>query len=246
MGRSFSRQPIAARARLVIVAPPLEDKPIRSYVLRSGRITNAQQRAIDEHWPKWGLDPSNGTLSPEKVFERASETVLEIGFGMGESLIQLASQEPDINFIGVEVHSAGVGRLLREIVSRDLKNIRIFWHDAVEVIEKCIPFASISAANIFFPDPWHKKKHNKRRLIKPQFIGSINKILYKGGRLHLATDCWHYAEQMMEVMSTSQNWENVYGANNFANPSHGRPETKFELRGVRLGHKIWDLVFIRV
>ena len=225
--------------------PREENKPIRSYVLRSGRITAAQQRAIDEHWPKWGLDPIAGPLSLQKVFGRNSETILEIGFGMGGSLIQSAIQMPNVNFIGVEVHAPGVGKLLNEIAGRDLKNVRIFWHDAVEVVERCIPVASISAANIFFPDPWNKKKHHKRRLIKPDFVKSINKVLCKGGRLHLSTDCWNYAEQMMEIMSTSKNWKNSYGVNSFANSGHGRPETKFELRGKRLGHQIWDLIFIR-
>ena len=222
-----------------------ENKPIRSYVLRSGRITAAQKRAIDEYWPKWGLDPLSDLLNPQIVFSRKSKTILEIGFGMGESLIQSAIQMPNVNFIGVEVHAAGIGKILNEIANRDLKNVRIFWHDAVEVVEKCLPCESISAVNIFFPDPWHKKKHNKRRLIKAEFVNSINKILCEGGRLHLSTDCSNYAEQMMEVMSASKNWRNLYGANTFASADHGRPETKFELRGRRLGHKIWDLVFIQ-
>mgnify|MGYP001174821444 FL=1 len=222
-----------------------ESKPIRSYVLRSGRITAAQKRAIDEYWPKWGLDPLSGPLNPQKVFKRNSKTILEIGFGMGESLIQSAIQMPDVNFIGVEVHAAGIGKILNEIANRKLKNVRIFWHDAVEVVEKCFPFESISAVHIFFPDPWHKKKHNKRRLIKAEFVNSINRIVCHGGRLHLATDCINYAEQMMDVMSASQNWSNLYGVKTFANADHGRPQTKFELRGRRLGHKIWDLVFIQ-
>ena len=222
-----------------------ENKPIRSYVLRSGRITAAQKRAIEKYWPKWGLDPSSDSLNPQIMFGRNSKIILEIGFGMGESIIQSAIQMPNVNFIGVEVHAAGIGKILNEIANRDLKNVRIFWHDAVEIVEKCLPFESISAVNIFFPDPWHKKKHNKRRLIKAEFVNSINKILCKGGRVHLSTDCSNYAEQMMEVMSASQNWRNPYGANKFANADHGRPETKFELRGRRLGNKIWDLVFIQ-
>ena len=145
---------------------PEERKPIRSYVLRSGRITAAQKRAIDEYWPKWGLDPLLGPLNPQMVFKRNSKTILEIGFGMGESLIQSAIQMPNVNFIGVEVHAAGIGKILNEIANRNLKNVRIFWHDAVEIVEKCFPFESISEVNIFFPDPWHKKNITSDVLLK--------------------------------------------------------------------------------
>ena len=223
----------------------MQNKSIRSFVLRSGRTTKAQKRAIDTHWSKWGLDPMDGQLSLQSTFGRDSETILEIGFGMGDSLIQSAEGMDGKNFIGVEVYSPGVGRLLHNLAKKDLKNVRVFWHDAVEVVEVSIPPASMSGINIFFPDPWHKKKHHKRRLINLKFVGLVNSRLRVGGKLHLSTDSYNYAEQMMQVLSVSPNLINLYGERTFAAVDHGRPETKFELRGRRLGHKVWDLVFVR-
>ncbi len=181
-----------------------EDKrvrPVRSFVLRSGRITKAQEKALNEYWPIWGLEASDRPLSPKKIFGRDAETILEIGFGMGDSLIQLASDRPDINFIGVEVHQPGIGKLLNAVAKQGLKNIRVFWHDALEVVENCIPLNSMQGVNIFFPDPWHKKKHQKRRLVNAKFVDLINHRLCIGGKLHLATDCGDYDEQMMQVLT---------------------------------------------
>ena len=220
-------------------------RPVRSFVLRSGRITKAQEKALNDYWSIWGLEVTKEPLSFNTIFGRDSETILEIGFGMGDSLIQLASDKPDINFVGIEVHSPGIGKLLNAIAKRGLKNIRVVWHDALEVLEYCIPPHSIQGVNIFFPDPWHKKKHQKRRLVNTEFVDLISRRISIGGKIHLATDCSGYAEQMMNIFSGAEIWYNPYGAKNFASRNHGRPETKFELRGKGLGHNIWDLILIR-
>jgi tRNA (guanine-N7-)-methyltransferase len=221
-------------------------RPIRSYVLRTGRMTPGQQRAFDRHWAQWGLEYDSGPLDFDASFGRAGPRVLEIGFGMGQSLVEMAAAAPGSNFIGIEVHRPGVGRLLHTMAERQVDNIRVYCHDAVEVLRDCIAPASLDTVQIFFPDPWHKKKHHKRRLIQPPLVAQLVSRLKPGGTLHLATDWEHYAEQMMAVLSAEEGLRNSCAAGEFAPRPPQRPLTKFELRGERLGHGVWDLVFNRV
>ncbi len=220
-------------------------RPIRSFVLRSGRMTEAQQRAFDEHWRHWGLEYADGILNVDEVFGRSAPTVLEIGFGMGQSLASMAEAEPQTNFIGVEVHRAGVGKLLHSTQELTLENIRVYCHDAVAVLRDCIGESSLDTVQIFFPDPWHKKRHHKRRLIQPAFMDLVSSRLKLGGKLHVATDWEHYAEHIMEVLSACPSLENSCDPGHYAPRPAYRPLTKFEARGERLGHGVWDLIFYR-
>ncbi len=218
---------------------------IRSYVLRAGRMTQVQRQALEEHWQRWGLEYGGGELEYDAVFGRSGPLVLEIGFGMGQSLVATAQAKPETNFIGIEVHKPGVGKLLHSMEARGVDNIRIYCHDAVEMLRDCIPDASVDTVQIFFPDPWHKKRHNKRRLIQPVFVAQLVRKLKPGGMVHLATDWEDYAHQMMDVLGAVEGLSNSAGDGRFAPRPQYRPMTKFELRGERLGHGVWDLVFSR-
>ena len=218
---------------------------IRSYVLRTGRMTPGQERAFEENWARWGLEHSDGALDFDVCFGRPGPRVLEIGFGMGQSLVDMAAAAPEKNFVGIEVHKPGVGRLLHSMVDEDVHNIRVYCHDAVEVLRDCIADASLDTVQIFFPDPWHKKRHHKRRLIQPEFVAHLIPKLKRGGLIHLATDWENYAEQMMEVLTAAEGLRNVAGQGEFAPRPDDRPLTKFEARGERLGHGVWDLLFTR-
>jgi tRNA (guanine-N7-)-methyltransferase len=218
---------------------------IRSYVLRTGRMTPVQRRALEEHWQRWGLEYDGRELAYKAVFGRSGPVVLEIGFGMGQSLVAMAAERPETNFIGIEVHKPGVGKLLHCMEERGVDNIRIYCHDAVEVLRDCIPDASLDVVQIFFPDPWHKKRHNKRRLIQTAFVAQLISKLKPGGILHLATDWEDYARQMMDVLGAAEDLSNTSGDGQFAPRPQHRPLTKFEVRGERLGHGVWDLVFSR-
>lgn len=221
-------------------------RPIRSYVLRTGRTTPAQQRAFDEGWARWGLEYEAGVPDLDAVFGGPGRRVLEIGFGMGQSLVAMAEAAPGAGFIGIEVHTPGVGKLLHTMAERQVYNIRVYRHDAVEVLRDCIPDASLDTIQIFFPDPWHKKRHHKRRLIQPPFVHCLASRLKPGGILHLATDWEDYALQMMAVLSAEPGLVNACPPGEFAPRPDHRPLTKFELRGERLGHGVWDLVFQRI
>jgi len=221
-------------------------RPIRSYVLRMGRLTDGQQRAFDEYWPRFGLSHSDGPLDYAATFGREAPRVLEIGFGMGQSLVAMAAAAPATDFIGIEVHRPGVGKLLHSMEAEGVSNIRIYCHDAVEVLRDCIPPASLDTIQIFFPDPWHKKRHHKRRLIQPAFAEQLVAYLKPGGILHLATDWENYAGQMLEVLTATPGLENTAGRGNYAPKPESRPLTKFEQRGERLGHGVWDLLFRRM
>ena len=218
---------------------------IRSYVLRTGRMTPGQERAFEENWARWGLEHRDGVLDFDSCFGRPGPRVLEIGFGMGQSLVAMAAAAPETNFVGIEVHRPGVGRLLHSMVDAGVDNIRVYCHDAVEVLQDCIADASLDTVQIFFPDPWHKKRHHKRRLIQPEFIAHLTRKLKPGGVLHLATDWENYAGQMMEVLSAAEGLRNQAGPGEYAPRPDYRPLTKFEVRGERLGHGVWDLLFQR-
>ena len=224
---------------------PDKRRPIRSYVLRTGRMTPGQQRGFDENWQRCGLEHADGTLDIEAAFGRAGPTILEIGFGMGQSLIAMAQSAPASNFIGIEVHTPGVGKLLHSMQECDINNIRVYRHDAVEILRDCIADASLDTIQIFFPDPWHKKRHHKRRLIQPPLVEQLLTKLKSGGTLHLATDWENYAAQIMAVLSATPGLSNTCGIDEFAPRPEQRPLTKFERRGERLGHGVWDLIFVR-
>jgi tRNA (guanine-N7-)-methyltransferase len=221
------------------------NRPIRSYVLRAGRMTDAQQRAFDEGWERYGIDYDGSPLDIDAAFGRSGRRVLEIGFGMGQSLVEMAAADPGSNFIGVEVHRPGVGKLLHGMAEQGLDNIRVYCHDAVEVLSNCIAPRSLDTVQIFFPDPWHKKRHHKRRLIQPPFVELLTSRLKPGGVLHLATDWENYAEQMLEVLDASAGLENLAGPGQYSPRPDSRPLTKFERRGERLGHGVWDLLYTR-
>ncbi len=225
-----------------------EQKPmrrVRSFVLRAGRMTEGQQRGFEEAWPEMGLEKADGMIDPVQIFGREAPLVLEIGFGMGDSLLQMARQMPEKNYIGIEVHKPGVGRLLNNARNEGIGNIRVYCDDAVEVLAECIPDGSLDCLQLFFPDPWHKKRHHKRRIVQPEFVQAIRKKLRIGGQFHMATDWENYAEQMMEVMSASEGYRNAAGEGQYSPQPDFRPVTKFQNRGEKLGHGVWDLIFER-
>ena len=217
-------------------------RSVKTFVVRRGRMTAAQREALDVLWPLYGLDQEAGLMNGAAIFGRKGPLVLEIGFGMGTSLITMAAAEPGTDFIGVEVHPPGVGNILKELHARQLANLRIYQGDAKDVLAQCIPDGCLARIQIYFPDPWHKKRHFKRRLIQPDFVMELKSKLCPGGVIHLATDWEPYAEQMMDVLTRTPGLENAFGPGNWAR-GHERPPTKFELRGKRLGHGVWDLVF---
>jgi tRNA (guanine-N7-)-methyltransferase len=219
-------------------------RPVRSYVLRAGRMGSGQQRALAELGPRFVLPFQPQPLDTTAVFGRQAPVVLEIGFGMGDATAAIAAARPDADFIGIEVHEPGVGALLKLIGERGLPNLRIVRHDAVEVLQQMIAPASLAAVHVFFPDPWHKKRHHKRRLIQPPLVALIASRLAPGGVLHCATDWEPYAEQMLQVLSAEPLLVNT--AEGYAPRPDYRPLTKFEARGLRLGHGVRDLVFSRV
>lgn len=236
----------------IIASPtPSDSAPhrnIRSFVRRAGRTTAGQARAFDELGPKFLLPYSPQPLDAPQVFGRPAPLVLEIGFGMGEATAHIAALIPEKNFLCCEVHTPGVGALLKRIAAQNLENIRIVQHDAVEVMEHMLQPQSLDGVHIFFPDPWHKKKHNKRRLIQSPLISKLASRLKPGGYLHCATDWQPYAEQILDVLSAEPLLKNTATAIDatYAPKPHYRPLTKFENRGIKLGHGVWDLVFERV
>jgi tRNA (guanine-N7-)-methyltransferase len=227
-------------------APEQHRRSIRSFVIRGGRMTVGQQRAYDEHWPSKGLTIDQGMLDFAQVFGRNAPLVLEIGFGMGQSLVEMASFEPDKNFIGVEVHLPGVGALLKGMAEAGVDNIRVYNGDANLVLDQCVADASLERVQLFFPDPWHKARHHKRRLVQLPFVERIRSKLKFGGVFHMATDWENYAEHMMEIMTAAPGYENIAGSGQYSPRPDTRPVTKFEKRGERLGHGVWDLMFRRV
>ena len=220
--------------------PQTLQRKIRSFVKREGRMSKRQTSAINRLFPIYGIAFNEQPLNFETLFERQADTVLEIGFGMGDSLAQMASENPRLNYIGIEVHRPGVGSLLASIEENQIDNIRIINHDAVEVLQQAIPNQSLDAIQIFFPDPWPKKRHYKRRLIQAPFVELLAKKLKSNGRLHLATDWKNYAEWIKEIMSASPDFSKLPD-----DTPHQRPTTKFEKRGMDLGHGVWDMIYAR-
>lgn len=224
--------------------PEEHKRSIRSFVLRQGHMTVAQQRAIDTLWPRFGIDYCRQTVDLDACFDRSNPKVLEIGFGMGTATAEIAKHLPDTDFLAVDVHGPGVGNLLKLIEEGHLGNIRVMRHDAVEVVEDMLADASLDGIHIFFPDPWHKKRHNKRRLVQAPFVAKLLPKLKSGGYIHMATDWEEYAAQMLEVLGGFAELQNT--ADDYAPTPDYRPETKFEARGKRLGHGVWDLVFKKI
>jgi tRNA (guanine-N7-)-methyltransferase len=208
-------------------------RAIRSFVIREGRMTPGQKRALEEAWPDYGLEVSGGQLNFNQLFTAPAPIILEIGFGMGDSLFEMASGNPHINYIGVEVHRPGVGHLLYLAEEAKLENIKVFAEDSIDVLTRCIPEKSLDGIQIFFPDPWHKKKHHKRRLISEEFAVLLESRLKSGGVLHVATDWAHYAESIEEILA---NWTSTVVPN--------RAQTKYERRGLKLNHEVFDLAYL--
>ncbi|MFQ3206865.1 MAG: tRNA (guanine-N7-)-methyltransferase [Glaciecola sp.] len=221
---------------------------IKSFVKREGRLTNAQAKAIEENWPTKGLTIEQGMLNLDDVFGRTAPTVLEIGFGMGKSFVEMATAAPQNNFIGIEVHRPGIGACLADAEEAGVENVRVFEHDAVEVLAQSIADNSLHRLQLYFPDPWHKTRHHKRRIVQPDFVQNLRSKLAIGGTFHMATDWEPYAEHMMEVMTQAQGYENTSSeeTSGFVPRPDYRPITKFEVRGQKLGHGVWDLIFKRV
>jgi tRNA (guanine-N7-)-methyltransferase len=213
---------------------------VRSFVRREHRMTAGQARALTAHWATYGLKVELGYL------ELPGECILEIGFGMGRSLLAMAMQYPDKNFIGVEVHRPGIGALLLAAAKQQVTNIRVYNDDAINVIKQCIKNNTLTKIQIFFPDPWPKNRHRKRRLIQPDFIALLQQKLKPGGCLHLATDCRDYAEQMLRIIENNPNFSNCAGSGKYLSHSSGRVVTKFEQRGIEAGRGVWDLLFEKI
>lgn len=216
---------------------------IKSFVIRAGRMTGSQQKGWNDVFPKHGFSLTESQFDWEHSYAVNGPRVVEIGFGMGDSLLAMAEQNPTYRYLGLEVHKPGVGKLFAEVEKRGIENIKVFAEDAVRVLEVSIPPQTVDLIQIFFPDPWHKKRHHKRRLIQPDFVDLLLTRLAPAGRIHLATDWQPYAEHMMAVLENNQNVRNVAGAQQFIPRPELRPETKFERRGHRLGHGVWDLMF---
>jgi tRNA (guanine-N7-)-methyltransferase len=219
-------------------------RTIKSYVLRQGRLTRGQQQALEKLWPVYGIDFEAKQLDLDSLFKRSAPKTLEVGFGNGDSLFQQVLSNPNNDYIGIEVHRPGVGHLLHLAGDAGITNLRVINHDAVEVLQQQIPDHSLECVQLFFPDPWHKKRHHKRRIVKAEFIRLVCQKLKPGGLFHLATDWQDYAEHMLAEMEQADGFSNTAGKGNYAENT-GRPPTKFEHRGRRLGHGVWDLVFLK-
>ncbi len=217
-------------------------KPIRSFIARQGRKSSTYQQAIAELWPKSGLRLDEA-LDQSKVFGRVAPLTIEIGFGNGQSLLELAKKMPDQDFIGIEVYKKGIEQLLRGIEQQELRNVRVYCADAVEVLSNCVKDSTLHSVQLFFPDPWPKARHHKRRIVQSDFVNLLYTKLATGGSFHMATDWQNYAEQMLAVMTDAIGWENLAGHGNYAPRPETRILTKFERRGHRLGHGTWDIIF---
>ena len=226
------------------IKPEYRDKTIRSFVVRAGRMTKAQRSAFELGWDAYGLRLADGAIDLDAVFGRNNPKVVEIGFGMGGSLLEMVETQPDTDFIGIEVHPPGVGSLINAAQEKNISNLKVYLADATDVLNECFADGSLDRVQIYFPDPWHKKKHNKRRIIQPKFLQLIRKKLRIGGIVHMATDWQPYAEQMLELIVEADGFKNM--AQDYVPRPDFRPLTKFERRGERLGHGVWDLMAERL
>jgi len=218
-------------------------RSIKSYAIRSGRMTAGQLKAYESLWDQYGIEAGDLTLDFSEIFSTLAPVILEIGFGMGDSLIEMAARYPHNNYLGIEVHKPGVGRLLGNIAEQQLTNLRVIRHDAVEVLKKQIKDRSLHAIYLFFPDPWHKRKHHKRRIVTDEFIRLAGQKLEQNGYMHMATDWEHYAIQMLETMNHAAGFKNCATEGGYIPRPEYRPVTKFEHRGERLGHGVRDILF---
>ena len=231
-------------------AAPAEEerhmRPIKSFVMRAGRMTEGQQRGLEQGLPVFGLELADGLRDFDQVFGRSAPRTFEIGFGMGHSTLLMAAAAPEQDFIGVEVHRPGVGALLNGALAQNLRNIRVYTCDAIDVLRDCVADASLDRVLLYFPDPWHKARHSKRRIVKAEFAELVRQKLKVGGVLHMATDWEPYAQYMLEVMQVAPGYRNLAADGRCVERPSERPVTKFERRGERLGHGVWDLKFARV
>jgi len=218
---------------------------IRSFALRQGRATVGQQKAIDNMWDDYCLDPAKN-YDYAALFARNAPIILEIGFGNGSSLAAMAEANPELNYIGLEVHRPGVAHLMLLLKEKQLSNVKIYHYDAIEILEQKIADNSLAGVHLFFPDPWHKRRHHKRRIVRPSFVDLLNKKLMKNGYFHAATDWEHYAKEMLKTLGASKQLCNTASDNEFCERPEYRPLTKFENRGLRLGHGVWDLIFKKI
>ena len=223
----------------------INPRKIRSFIRRQGRVTPGQQVALETHWNKYCLDPNTGYDLTE-IFGRTAPTIVEIGFGNGESLADMAAAHPEQDYIGIEVHRPGVGHLILQLEQRKLNNVRIYCHDAIEILEQRIDDDCLAGVHLFFPDPWPKKRHHKRRIVQPEFVDLVKRKLATGSYFHAATDWEHYAHHMLKVLSAANGLINTSRTGSFYERPEFRPMTKFENRGLRLGHSVWDLIFTKV
>jgi len=223
--------------------PEYKKKSIRSFVIRSGRMTESQAKAFDTFWKVKGISLFAGPIDQQVLFGREAPLVLEIGFGMGDSLVDMAKADPDKDFIGIEVHPPGVGRLINRAGLEGVDNLKTYMADANDVLEDCIADGSVDRVQLYFPDPWHKKKHHKRRIVQPAFVAQLVNKLKPGGKIHFATDWENYAEHMLEVLTANTDISNDSPSGDYVAKPAWRPNTKFEARGERLGHGLWDVMF---
>ena len=218
-------------------------RTIRSFVRRAGRITPSQERALNELWPDYGVEYAESLIDFDTLFKRTAPVVLEIGFGNGESLVELAATSPDLDFLGIEVHEPGVGHCLLKAEEAGIRNLKVIAHDAIEVLKNQVPAGSLARVNLYFPDPWPKKRHHKRRIVQPEFVNLIADRLADGGTLNVATDWANYAEHIDEILSQSDRFTCTERRDHEGDQPFERPQTKFERRGLRKGHGISDLCF---
>ncbi|GJH43678.1 tRNA (guanosine(46)-N7)-methyltransferase TrmB [Pasteurella canis] len=220
-------------------------RKIRSFVLRTGRLSEFQKNAMNQHWHFYGLEHQIQPFNFQTIYGNDNPVILEIGFGMGHSLVEMAHQNPHFNYLGIEVHTPGVGACIANAVEKEVKNLRVICHDATEILRDCIPDNSLTGLQLFFPDPWHKAKHHKRRIVQTPFVAKISQKLVQGGFIHMATDWENYAEHMLDILRQANELENTSITNDYIPRPESRPLTKFEQRGHRLGHGVWDLYFTK-